>query len=326
MNNEIVLVTWGGIGDLLVCTPTIRAIKKACPERRLIVYCSSKGHFDLLRYNPHIDSVRRLHPTHFWRYPFHAFLYFFNRKAFRFYNLDFQYIPLSFIYNKSVKEIVPDIFADLNLRLTDTRVQLFFSPREEAAAIKALAPFSQPVLLHIHSRASKNHHWPLHNWEQLVKELPGVNFIQIGHADEPRVQGTTDWRGKHTVREALALLKHARSFTGIDSVFAHATNAFDLPGVVLFGDSTPVQWGHSNNINVYKGTRCSPCFYYVWNNTCPYGHECMEHITVEEVKTALLRQLQKKYAPGLLPLVPEPAKATVPVSKYKSSKAIQYDL
>jgi len=322
MKNELILVTWGGIGDLLVCTPTIKAIREAYPGHKLIVYCSTKAHYDVLQHNPHVDSIRRLHFLHFWRYPLHLMRFLLDRKNFKFYSLEFQHIPLSWIYQKNVKEIVADIFEDLHLHLADKKVQIFLTKKEDKQAVRDLSPFPNPVLIHVHSRSSNNHHWPAEKWERLVKEMPEIAFIQVGHPDEPPVKGALDWRGRHTTRQVLALLKNARSFVGIDSSLAHATNGFGLPGVILFGDSNPATWGHDNNINIYKAVRCSPCYYYVWNHPCPYGHECMESITVEDVKKALLRQLARGYAVHASPGAGQLQKAEPPVRRLYPTKAI----
>jgi ADP-heptose:LPS heptosyltransferase len=286
------MVTWGGLGDLLVCTPAIKAVKLACPDRKVILYCRSKSRYEALKHNPFIDSVRMLTPWRMWRYPHHLFKYLFRRKQVEYYNLNFQQIPVSWIYSKNVKEIAAEIFHDIPLDLYDKRVQLFFTRKEEMKAREILSTYRNPVLMHIHSRSSDNHCWPLENWAALVSSMPDCTFIQIGYPDEPTVPGAIDWKGKTSLREALCLLKYASSFVGIDSSMAHATNAFGLPGVVLFGDSSPLYWGHSNNINIYKGVRCSPCFYYTLNDPCPYGHECMRQITVDEVRRAIRQQLR----------------------------------
>jgi ADP-heptose:LPS heptosyltransferase len=293
MSKDIIMVVWGGLGDLLVCTPAIKAVKLSNPHRKVIVYCWSKLRRDVLLHNPYIDSVRILKLKYMWRYPYHLFHYLFKRKQAKYYYLNFQHVPISWVYNKNVKEIATEIFRDLPVTLNDNRIQLFFSSPEEEKARHMLAPYSDVIIMHIHSRSSVNHHWPLERWEALVASMPEYTFIQIGNADEPTVGGVLDWKGKTTLREAFCLLKYAKSFVGIDSSMAHATNAVGLPGVILFGDSSPLYWGHDNNINIYKGLRCSPCYYYNWNDPCPYDHDCMKHITVAEVKDALLQQLSK---------------------------------
>jgi len=225
-----------------------------------------------------------------WRKPRHFFWMIFNRERINANLLSFQHIPPTFIYSKSIKEIIADIF---DLKLNNTNVRLFFTEKEDKAAISRLSAYKNVVLMHIHSRSASNHHWRMENWNSLVKQLPDYTFIQLGHDDEPLVEGALDWRDKTTIREMLCLLKHSTSFIGVDSSLSHATNAFDLPGVVLFGDSSPVFWGHDNNINIYKKVTCSPCYYYLYAAKCPYNHECMEAITIDEVREALIKQVTK---------------------------------
>lgn len=292
MSKELVIIIWGGIGDVLVSTPAIRALKESYPDRKIIIYCGNRKQCDVFNNNPYVSSVRLLNPWKLLKYPYHLYVYLFNRKKIKYYQLFFQYIPLSWIYEKSVKEIVPEIFRELNVVQRINNVQLFFTESEERWARKKLSAYSKVVIMHIHSRSSVNHHWLQDRWKELVKTLPDYTFIQIGNNDEPYVDGALDWRGKTTLREGFCLLKYASSFVGVDSSFAHATNAFNLPGVVLFGDTSPVHWGHDNNINIYKKVRCGPCYYDLAPDKCPYDNECMKLITVEEVRDALMKQVE----------------------------------
>jgi hypothetical protein len=91
----------------------------------------------------------------------------------------------------------------------------------------------------------------------------------------------------------MALLSKCHAFSGMDSFFSHCTNAFGLTGVVLFGDSSPVVWGHPNNINLYKELRCSPCIDILQGYECPYGLPCLNTITPNEVIEALKSALEK---------------------------------
>ncbi|WP_276483884.1 glycosyltransferase family 9 protein [Paraflavitalea pollutisoli] len=305
MRNDIIVTTRAGIGDMLLCTPTLRAVKECHPQRRLIVYCVKRSHLEVLRHNPYVDSVRMLPPLYLWRYPYHLYCYLFNKhwkrghlfnpEKLKFYSLRYNHIPVSWLYDKSIKEIVPEIFADLNVRLVEKNIQVFFTKKEEQNARKKLAPFKNVVIMHIFSRTSVNHHWPMDRWNELVRQLPEYTFIQVGQSDEPQVAGAIDWRSdKMGIREMFCLLKYATSFIGVDSCMAHATNAFNIPGVVLFGDTSPVHWGHDNNINIYKGVRCAPCFHFANGDPCPYTHDCMDRIAVEEVKQALRCQVESR--------------------------------
>jgi ADP-heptose:LPS heptosyltransferase len=302
MSNELVIVSWGGIGDAIVCTPTIKALKEKHPDKKIIIYYPRHSHKDVFLHNPSIDIIKPIklksvlsRPSHFfaflyWHYPFHNLVKYLQRWAVPFTPLGFQHVPLSWAYNKSVKDIIPEIFG---MKLTDNKTELFITEEEEKAAKEKLKMYKNVVFMHITSKSSPHHHWELNKWTELVRNLPEFTFIQFGGVDEPHVSGTIDWRGKTTLREAFALLKCSTSFIGIDSSFAHATNAFNLPGVVLWGDSSPVLWGHSNNLNVYKNMHCSPCYYDLRERKCPYNDKCMKSITVEEVQEALTNQVNK---------------------------------
>jgi ADP-heptose:LPS heptosyltransferase len=291
MPKKLVAVSMGGVGDLLVAIPTYKALREKYPKCKLIIFCINKSHHTIVKRMPYVDSARLLGFWSLVRYPFYFYCYYFNREFIEHTIMQFQHIPLSWAYNKSVREIIPEIF---DMELKSPKIELFFTEKEETEAKKAISQYEYSIIMHIYSRSSPNHHWPMANWVELVKQLPQFTFIQVGHSDEPYVTGAIDWRGKTKMMEAFCLLKHATSFVGVDSSFSHATNAFDIPGVVLFGDSSPVHWGHENNINIYKGLSCSPCYYDLWGGACPYGNECMHLISVEEVKMAILKQINSR--------------------------------
>ena len=53
---RILIVRAGAIGDTLMATPLVRAVRQTYPECRLVFLCSAAAH-DVLRYNPHIDQI-----------------------------------------------------------------------------------------------------------------------------------------------------------------------------------------------------------------------------------------------------------------------------
>jgi ADP-heptose:LPS heptosyltransferase len=307
MKKRFIIAPAGGLADWLLCTPAFKALKENYPDHKIIVYVTKplyKPICEVLKNNPSVDSVRQKHWRAMLRYPYDLYLYLFKfnkaieyevkhikLKNVSFHKLHFLHVPPSFIYEKSIKEIVPEIFG---LHIKEGRVQLFFSKEEDAKAKEMLAPYKHPVLMHTFSRSSLNQRWSIANWKALVKALPQYTFIQIGNPAEPLIEGVLDWRSKLSIREALCLVKHATAFVGVNSAYSHATNAFNTPGVVLFGDTKPVYWGHPNNINIYKQVACSPCLDHLKGEACIYKQECMEAISVEEVKQALIRQVSAR--------------------------------
>src|SRR5579872_821421 len=103
--NSVIIITRGGIGDVIVCTPVFKTFKEYYPEKKLIVYCREKKHKHLLLNNPYIDSLRLLDIKTMWRYPGHLYAYIFDNKKVKYYDLLFQHINPAHIYdeNKNVK-------------------------------------------------------------------------------------------------------------------------------------------------------------------------------------------------------------------------------
>lgn len=53
---RILIVRAGAIGDTLMATPLVRAVRKTFPECHLVFVCSAMA-LDVIRYNPHIDQT-----------------------------------------------------------------------------------------------------------------------------------------------------------------------------------------------------------------------------------------------------------------------------
>jgi len=185
-----------------------------------------------------------------------------------------------------------DIIAEmLGASLGEKNVQIFLTEEEEEQAKTILSRYQNAVAMHITPNWTANKSWPMSNWIELVESTPKVTFMQFGLAKEPLIPGAVDLRGKVSLREAFAIIKYCRGFVGVESVFAHAAAAFGVPGVVLFGPSSPAVWGHRNNINLYKNLQCSPCTDILKQCACPYEKPCMTSISVSEVSEALKNQM-----------------------------------
>jgi ADP-heptose:LPS heptosyltransferase len=290
--NMINIVCYGGIGDLLLNTPVFEALKKQDARRKIVVYCKSKEHRDVFRNNPHIDSLRLNTRWSFIRRKLSRHL-----KTSPWVISNYGELRPGIFYQKHASKIIADeIF---RVPMEQRKVQLYLTKEEDEWALEQLAPYKNPVPIHITSLASANQMWPLEYWEELVASMPEYTFIQLGLPSEQQVRGAIDFRGKTTFRQGVSLIKHSLSFVGIVSSFLHATAAFDTPGVGLYGASTPTVWGHDNNINLYKGLHCAPCIDHIYNSKCPYSSKCMRDISVGEVRAALLKQLERTHSSRL---------------------------
>ena len=284
MRNCIRIVTWGGLGDVLLATPTLRALKEREACGKLIVYCLSWPHYEIYLHNPYIDILRP--PGMLNRFERQLM------KRFRLFRLDtpaYGLLHPSLLYTTRASEIIGEMF-DVDTK--DKRLMLFLTEEEQQIARQLITPYKVPVAIQIIGRCSKNKLWPHSNWTELVRRNPQYTFIQLGTSEEPLINGVVDLRGL-PLRISLGVLKWVRSFVGIDSVLAHATNVFGTPGVVIFGPSTPIVWGHPNNKNLFAGLPCAPCIEILASAPCPYALPCMTTISTATVERALREQVAK---------------------------------
>jgi ADP-heptose:LPS heptosyltransferase len=280
---QVRIISWGGIGDALLLTPAFSAIKARHPGTKLHVYYPIEPHRQIFQDNPHIDSLKKFSVR---GAPIGKLRHYLKRGDFATPSYGALY-PSKF-YQVSAVKIIGEM---LDVEIPTPHIELYLTDKELATGAARLAPYNNPILMQGVSGCSGNKNWEAVNWQKLVALMPEYTFIQLGGKGETPVEGAINLTGL-TLRESFAMMKHARAFVGVDSCFAHASNAFDLPGVVLFGPSTPLVWGHNNNINLYKQLSCAPCLDILLFDPCPYGKKCME-FTPEEVRDALLKQLLK---------------------------------
>jgi hypothetical protein len=94
------------------------------------------------------------------------------------------------------------------------------------------------ILLHVET-ADVGKQWPINKWQRLLERLPpDMAIVELGYTRQlgPKVLHGGDWQTQ------VALFERAVGFVGIDSCFAHIADTFDIPGVVLFGDSPSCFW------------------------------------------------------------------------------------
>lgn len=287
------ILFYGGLGDCLFLTPSLRSFKKKHPDGQVIVY-GSKNNEPVLRHNPYLDHYR-------WRwnyFPVVAALYYRRTKGRGFKLINYGHQFVSLYHTKKVVEILAE---NLEVELQDGALEVFLTEQEEAEAKKLISAYPNPVVINNTSRTSPNHEWGLERWAEVIQRLPQYSFLQLGLNDEKLIEGAVDLRAKRSheaVRQSLAILKHSLGYVGIDTFLSHASFAVGVPAVVLFGDSTPKIWGHENSANIYKGLRCSPCLDILHGKKCPYATECMTAITVDEVVEAVQKQIPSPTGAG----------------------------
>jgi ADP-heptose:LPS heptosyltransferase len=118
-----------------------------------------------------------------------------------------------------------------------------------------------------------------------------VQVIQIGSADDPKLEGAIDMRGKTTFRQSAAILANSLTFIGLEGFLMHLARAVDCRSVIIYGGRVkPAQTGYVANKNLYSQVRCAPCWL---RNPCDYDHKCMDMITSQQVIAAAAEQIAK---------------------------------
>lgn len=136
-------------------------------------------------------------------------------------------------------------------------------------------------------------HWFEERWARLVPRLRdelGLGAVLLGGPTDrkaaeslERVCGgqIVNAVGETRLREAAALIKHARLLIGVDTGLTHMGIAFRVPTIALFGSTHPYgDTGQGNAAVLYHKLPCSPCRR---NPTCNGAFTCMLSITEDEV-------------------------------------------
>lgn len=290
MGSKIYIYSFGGLGDVVLSTAVFKTLKLQFPASKIVVLCRSRKHIQIYLNNPHIHKLVLLRSVLRIRYVELFYRMLAKLKKTKCHNLNYAILCPSLLYRKPAVELMASTI-DLNLKVSDYKLQLFLTKAEEDWAEKTMKGYKNPIIMHVTAACSKNKMWFNENWEELIESMPEYTFIQLGAGNEVEIKGAIDMRGKTNIREAIALIKYSKSFVGVDSFASHVTNAFGVKGVVLFGPTSPSIWGHYNNINIYKGLYCSPCLDLIFSSECPFDKPCMKNVSVNEVKEALLLQL-----------------------------------
>ena len=112
------------------------------------------------------------------------------------------------------------------------------------------------------------------HWEELIK-LINEPIVQVGITGEKQL--VDDFRTNLPISELKALLKECRTWIGVDSFFQHLGWIENKKGIVLWGPSDPLIFGHPENVNLLKDrSYLAPNQFLWWEQT-----ECNDERFVE---------------------------------------------
>lgn len=143
--------------------------------------------------------------------------------------------------------------------------------------------------------------WPADRFAAVADRLIAeekVQVVLVGDSEERSITETVrkkmkhpalDLAGRTTIRQLAALLSRASLVITNDSACLHAAEAMEIPTVAIFGPTDEAKYGPrlDRSIVVRRNLVCAPCE----RALCPYGHECMTGLEVDEVVQAAIKIL-----------------------------------
>jgi ADP-heptose:LPS heptosyltransferase len=258
-----------GLGDVLLCTPALREVKRLNPKCFIRFYTDLAA---IVRGLPYIDEV-----------------------------LPFGDRPpgsISIGYEDAIppRSHLAKIMGDtLGVRVADVRPDCVVHLEEVEAFRMSWSHLPRPhiVILRRAGRHTPNKDWPDYSWIALVGRLAQFgSVIEIGEAG-PAPAGLpprnyVDLRGRTSLEKLVAAIAAADLHVGPDSGPMHIAAAVGTPSVVIYGGYIdPENTLYPGNVALAAQVSCSPC----WLRTpCPFERQCLSGISPGSVEEAVRKR------------------------------------
>lgn len=256
------------MGDVIACEPIARYLKKLEPQSE-VTWIVKERTVDIVRYNPYIDEIkivkclsesmdyidimrrekdniiidchqngRRCVVTD--RYHWNAN----NPQIDEYTYLNYGSLLANFCYSAGLPALddTPRFYLNPDLKVDETLPEKY-------------------VVIHCKSaEACKD--WEPNKWNKLTYDLTkkGITVLEVGldNVVESKSKAYYNCTYIHDIQKIALILKNADAFIGIDSMFSHMANCFDIPAVLIFGKykyfNKPCMYsgnyGHGKNIKI----------------------------------------------------------------------------
>lgn len=316
------------IGDMVLSTAALKALRRGYPEAKITVLASQRNH-EILKHNPHIDEIlihkgipwfiKEIRPRNydlvidpFLTYELHqAFMTYLAGGKYRigferggreiFFNLRG---PVATIPKRMVDHLF-DLVELLGGKREGCEPEIYLSEKELQWASQTLGSKginSNMLTISIHPGAF----YPSQRWSaerfgelaRLILDRYETQVILLGSGDEKALVNTVKEIGGKEVqdfsglrlRELMALVSKCDLLICNNSGPLHIAAALKVPTVSLVGPTVIPLWLPSDrhHLVINKELACSPC-----NRAVCRDHECMELITVNEVFAAVQSQITR---------------------------------
>lgn len=323
---RILFLRYDRIGDMILSTAALKALRSAFPQARITVLASERN-YEILDHNPSVDEIliynglkwfiREIRSRNY-DLVIDPFLTYELRQAFMTclaggkYRIGFEEAGREIFFNlrgpvASRPKRMVDHLLDLAELVGGKREgcvpEVFLSDAEIAWATEAFVGkgiSADELTVAIHPGAYyPSQRWSAERFGEVAKQIleqGETKIILLGSSDEEGLlEAVKKSGGKDiqifscgNIREFVALLSRCDLLVCNNSGPLHIAAALKVPTVSMIGPTVTPLWlpYGENNLVINKALSCSPC-----NRAVCKDHQCMESITVDEVFEAAERQL-----------------------------------
>ena len=320
---KFLIIRFSSIGDIVLTTPIVRAIKHRYPEAE-VHYVTKKGFYDILRYNPGIAKIHLLDgplssliailkeekfdyiiDLHHNLRSLVIKLRLFGTKAYSFPKLNFaKWVLVRLKWN-----IMPDIhivdryfktLKTLDIK-NDSAGLDFFLPAEDIFPLgKMPSIFGEPYIAMVIGAKHFTKRIPTERVIELSKKLMFPIVILGGMEDSDQGNIIAKKSGLHvfnacgklSLLESAAVIKRAKLVITSDTGLMHIAAAYKCDIFSLWGNTTPMLGmypyfpGIKSKIFEVSPLSCRPCSK-IGFNSCPKKHfKCMQEIPYDQIVVA----------------------------------------
>lgn len=321
-NPRILIIRFSSIGDIILTTPVLRAIKEKYPNATLDFLVLDRFK-DAIKGNPDIDNLLIFQKEKYKGLS--GIFYYYRHLKNKKYDLiiDLHSKIRSIIISNLIKGPVlrykkrswwKAVCVKMRLityHVDDTIVRNYFAPLKKIGIfysteklyfsftskdLAKTARFDNFVVM-APGAANNTKKWPKEYFGALGKKLK-KDILLIGGKNEfenleeikniigPRC---VNLAGRLSLKESGALLSKANFVITNDSGPFHMARGVRAKTFVIFGPTDPDMFEYSDNaILLFSGVKCSPCSLH-GDSTCPKKHfECMRSLTPEKVYQVII--------------------------------------
>jgi ADP-heptose:LPS heptosyltransferase len=253
---KVLIVRLRSLGDCVLSTPAIHILRQSRPDLRIAVMVEDRF-ADVFRGNPDVNAVLPPHPAAalVWNpklvINFHggARSMWLTLASTARYRAGFAHFRNRGIYNLHIPRAQEILNVDRTVHTAEHMASAMFwlgARRMEIPRARIHVPVvaaGRPFAV-IHALASAaNKAWPAERFLAVARSLQHLEPVFIGGPGDD-LSKFNEFRTQlnPSLNDTLSLIQSASLFIGNDSGPAHIAAAFDIPLVVLYGESDPVIW------------------------------------------------------------------------------------